>query len=151
MKHLLRLLTFFAYPVVAAWFLHVFTWPLMLEASELAGDVIQTALGTDGFDAQKFQSIVNDPRYARLLRIIHWSQVAFIFLSLIIAALLVPRSLKIKQTIDAVTAVAAGILTAKLVIGYPFLSWTEIFIWGAVSLCCVVVVSAARRHRGSLK
>lgn len=144
MKHFLRLLFFFALPIVIGLCLFSLTWPLVLETSEIAGEIIYTSRDAEGLNVEKFLTAVNEPRYIQLQRLVHWSQVSFIVLSMILGASTQSRTLGVKKIADLATAIALGILTSKFVIGYPFLDWPKVFAWGTVGLACFVLVYAVR-------
>lgn len=147
MRNSVRLLLSYTVPVVVAFCLFSLTWPMKLELAEIADEILRSSKNTDGFDAAAFQRNLKDPRYVELQRLLYWLQVAYIVLLLAFGALLTPLTLRHKQIADVVTGIALGILTSKILVGFPYKEWKEIFAWGAGGIALFILVLALRSRR----
>lgn len=151
MKNLVRLILFYSVPVLVAFCLFSLTWPMRIELSQLSGEILQYSTSSDGFDIRSFLGKVEDPEYVRIQQFLYWLQVAYIVLSMALGALLVPKELDSKRSGDVAIAIALGIVTSKVAVGYPFLEWNELWGWIAGGLMCfflVVVLRLRRRQKG---
>ncbi|MEL7105985.1 MAG: hypothetical protein AAGM21_08690 [Pseudomonadota bacterium] len=148
MRNFVRLFLFFAVPIVIALFLFSLSWPMMVELSQIAGDIRRSSLNGDGFDVVGFRNATEEPKILKLHRLLYWPQVAYTILLMPLGALLTPQKLGLKKVANVATAITLGILTSKIAVGYPFLKWPELLAWGAGGVACFFLVFALRSNRG---
>lgn len=144
MRGMLRFLppvvAFFAILIAAA-ALSLLIAPWQAALAAMAAEILNAALGADGFDAKGFLAAIDDPDYVALRRRVFAVQAGFIVLVFAALAVRARAVRKVRPALDLVTAGVAGVLAAKLLFQVPT------FDWPALVLCCLGGGAAALMAR----